>query len=125
MAGMGIYVPTRKGARVANVFETNAAMSSPRRIVAKDCVGRVTVSTVFLCIDHSMDFGGPHEPVLWETMIFHEGSVTSCDEEEFLAMGYGPEEAKYLGQEQWRYASHKHAKSHHEGLVEMLRSGRN
>lgn len=125
MAGMGVYVPTRKGAREASMFEMNAVMGSPQRIIAKDSVGDVMVSTVFLCIDHSMHFGGSHDPVLWETMVFHAGTSASPDEETFRAMGYGLEEAKYLGQEQWRYTSQKNAKAHHNGLVEMLRSGRN
>lgn len=38
------------------------------RIVAKDKVDDVEVSTVFLGIDH--DFSGQGPPVLWETMIF-------------------------------------------------------
>lgn len=38
------------------------------RHVAKDQIGEVRVSTVFLGIDHS--FGRPGGPVLWETMVF-------------------------------------------------------
>lgn len=43
------------------------------RHVARDKIGRVSVSTVFLGLDHS--FGGG-TPILWETMIFggeHDG----------------------------------------------------
>lgn len=39
-----------------------------RRIVARDEIGAVTVSTVFLGLDHNFDESGP--PILWETMIF-------------------------------------------------------
>jgi len=39
-----------------------------RRVVAKDWVGDVEVSTVFLSINHQFSPGGP--PVLWETMVF-------------------------------------------------------
>ena len=38
------------------------------RHVARDQVGDVNISTVFLGIDHS--FGRPGGPVLWETMVF-------------------------------------------------------
>jgi len=38
------------------------------RKVAVTDVGEATVSTVFLCLDHSM-LGG-HQPILFETMIF-------------------------------------------------------
>jgi hypothetical protein len=44
------------------------------RHVAKDQIGDVCVSTVFLALDHR--FGGGGDPVLWETMIFqgpHDG----------------------------------------------------
>jgi len=46
-------------------FETAHAA----RVVAQDeLAGGVSVSTVFLGLDHNWGFGGP--PVLWETMIF-------------------------------------------------------
>ena len=42
------------------------------RKVAKDRVGYMVVSTVFLGIDHN--FGGD-TPILWETLVFGEGSM--------------------------------------------------
>jgi hypothetical protein len=38
------------------------------RRVAKDYVGEVKVSTVFLGLDHNFSGGG--NPILWETMVF-------------------------------------------------------
>jgi len=52
------------------------------RIVAKNWVGDVEVSTVFLAIDHS--FGQTCLPVLWETMVFgkdEEGQRRYCSVE--------------------------------------------
>ena len=46
---------------------------SANRKLAKDVIGEVTVSTVFLSLDHGH---GDGPPVLWETMIFggeHDG----------------------------------------------------
>jgi hypothetical protein len=43
----------------------------PTRIVKQEDIGRLKVSTVFLSMDHNFG-GGP--PVLWETMVFDEGS---------------------------------------------------
>lgn len=40
------------------------------RRVAFDQVGAITISTVFLGIDHSHT-AHRHKPILWETMIFH------------------------------------------------------
>lgn len=56
-----------------DLMEWAKSMESANRIVAKDTVGDVRVSTVFLGLDHS--FGGP-SPLLFETMIFggpHDG----------------------------------------------------
>lgn len=114
------YVPTRKGVRLASLFEFGVVILSPRKIVAKDRVGPVEVSTIFLGMDHSFGSG---DPVLWETMIFHSGSTTTCDEKVFLDMGCELYEVTYLGQEQWHYTSRKEATSHHAALVDMLRSG--
>jgi hypothetical protein len=38
------------------------------RLLARDEIGNVTISTVFLGIDHGWGSG---PPILWETMIFH------------------------------------------------------
>lgn len=56
-----------------DLMEWGEFMGSGNRIVAKDQIGGVRVSTVFLGLDHS--FGG-HSPLLFETMIFggaHDG----------------------------------------------------
>lgn len=52
--------------------QANALFAGDARRVAHTTLvtdrGRVTVSTVFLVIDHSFGDGGP--PVLWETLVF-------------------------------------------------------
>ena len=83
-------------------------------------MGPVEVSTIFLGMDHSFGSG---DPVLWETMIFHIDSTTTCDADTLRGMGYEAYEVTYLEQEQWRYTSRKEATSHHAALVDMLRSG--
>lgn len=60
---------------------------------------KLWISTVFLGTDHNY-WGGP--PILWETMIFHDGD----------------------GQEQYRYASRAAALHGHRTLVSLLRAGR-
>jgi hypothetical protein len=65
-----------------------------RNRVALDERGDVTVSTVFLGLDHSFGFG---PPVLWETMIF------------------GGEHDQY----QERYTSHADAVKGHKRAVEL------
>lgn len=49
-------------------------------VVGRDEIGAVTVSTVFLGIDHN--FGGRGEPVLFETMIFGSGDPHLDDYQE-------------------------------------------
>lgn len=44
--------------------------STKQRKVARDKVGKVTVSTVFIGIDHNF---GEGPPLLFETMIFNDG----------------------------------------------------
>lgn len=41
---------------------------SPERMVARNKVGKSTVSTIFLALDHNFSGKGP--PILWETMVF-------------------------------------------------------
>ena len=67
------------------------------RRVARDVFGDVTVSTVFLRIDHSFSDEGP--PILFETMIF-------C----------GPHDEK-----QWRYATWDEAVEGHQAAVELAK----
>jgi hypothetical protein len=69
---------------------------SDRRTVKRDEIGDITVSTVFLGLDHSWTPGG--KPVLWETMIF------------------GGEHDQY----QERYTSYEDALEGHEKALELV-----
>ena len=53
-----------------NVIAWSAWMASHDRRLARDTVGAVEVSTVFLGLDHGWGRG---DPVLWETMQFGGG----------------------------------------------------
>lgn len=71
--------------------------NQPASIVARDRIGPVEVSTVFLGFDHGLgQREGP--PVLFETMVFG-----------------GP-----LDQTQVRYARHAEAKAGHKQMVERV-----
>jgi hypothetical protein len=70
----------------------SAQMTTEERRVALTTIGDITVSTVFLGIDHNWSGEGP--PVLWETMIF------------------GMEDEPC-----WRYSSEKEALEGHEQAV--------
>ncbi len=121
LIGMHSYLPTRKGVRVANIFEMGVCLQSRRKIIANDRVGPVKVSTVFLCIDYGFSLDGSHRPVLWETMLFSDEG--DCDEDAFRDMGYDPYDVVFLAQEQWRYTSRRAAVDNHAHIVQMLRSG--
>ena len=64
--------------------------SSPDRVVARDEMPNgVTVSTVFLGLDHSFGSEGP--PVLWETIIFggkHDGYMDRYRSHEAALQGH-------------------------------------
>jgi hypothetical protein len=77
-----------------------AYMSQPeaRRVAKTQVTPEITVSTVFLSIDH--DFGRTGWPVLFETMVF--GGA--------------------LDQEQVRYTSRLQAEQGHEAMVERVRA---
>lgn len=47
-------------------FETHRK----QRIVKQEMVGKVKVSTVFLCLDHGWTVHDNPQPILWETMVF-------------------------------------------------------
>ena len=49
-----------------------------RRIIARDEVGECVISTVFLGIDHRFMGGGP--PILFETMIFKQGTFEGWED---------------------------------------------
>lgn len=69
------------------------------RHVAKDMIGKVRVSTVFLGLDHS--FGG-RKPLLFETMVFG-----------------GP-----LDQEQERYSTWEEAEKGHINMVRRVKESK-
>lgn len=52
----------------ASPKESAAGRGENDRIVARDVVGKVLISTVFLGLDHSFGNSGP--PILFETMVF-------------------------------------------------------
>lgn len=59
----------------ARWFET-----ADRRVAFSD-FGKVSVSTVFLGLDHSFDFTGKSPPILFETMVFggkYAGEMNRC-----------------------------------------------
>lgn len=70
------------------------------RITKQTKIDKITISTVFLGLDHSFGFG--KKPVLWETMIF--GS-----------------KLKALTEYQVRYSSLEDAKAGHEDAVGFAR----
>jgi hypothetical protein len=47
-----------------------------RRVVARETVGGVIISTVFLGLDHSFNMGGP--PMVFETMVFDADDSLIC-----------------------------------------------
>ena len=51
--------------------------SENQRIVARDEIGDVRVSTIFLGLDHNWRLEGP--PILWETMTFGGGIEQECE----------------------------------------------
>ncbi len=71
----------------ADLLEWAKWMENGNRIVARDELGALLVSTVFLGIDHNFSNCGP--PVLWETMIFgikgDEYQVRASSREQALA----------------------------------------
>jgi hypothetical protein len=72
--------------------------NSKERVVAQTNVGNVTVSTVFIGLDHNFDpFGPPH---LFETMIFRNGDGGDC----------------------WRCTTWQEAEAQHARAVEYVRA---
>jgi hypothetical protein len=70
-----------------------------RRLMARDEIEGVTVSTVFLGVDHG--YGHSERPLLFETMIFG-----------------GPDDG-----DMWRYESRQAALDGHRFVVEQVRKG--
>lgn len=81
---MDKYILDGKRPKKATLLEWSMFMDSPARILSQDRLDGILVSTVFLGIDHSFEYGS--DPVLFETMIFggpHDGyqeRYTSYDE---------------------------------------------
>jgi hypothetical protein len=67
------------------------------RVVARDAVGTLTVSTVFLGLDHNWGLG---PPLLWETMVFGLPDDNPM----------------------WRYATYDEALTGHAAAVELARA---
>lgn len=78
-----------------------AKLFNKDRKVARDVVGDLTVSTVFLGLDHRFDGNGP--PLIYETMVFPKGSYGElyCD----------------------RYGTKDEALAGHEKAVAMAKAG--
>lgn len=61
-----------------SMLEGAMLLGSPARTLARDTIGGVEVSTVFLVIDH--DHSRTGAPVLYETMVFSHGTdSTWCE----------------------------------------------
>lgn len=103
---MDKYILDAKGEPL-EVWDTEAWAqwfeNSESRQVARDTIGGVAISTVFLGLDHSFHNDGP--PILWETMIFGPEDI--------------PEELKGF---QMRYRSREQAVKGHQLAVEKVKS---
>lgn len=97
------YILNEKGEpeRCSDVFKIEAFMGdiNKRRVGYEKLTSKISVSTVFLCLDHN--YLGEGDPVLWETMIF------------------GGEHDGY----QKRATSKKEALEHHNEAVDLAKSG--
>ena len=82
MTPLGQYILDEHGepVRCDDLIAWSHWFEKAERTVARDEIGDVTVSTVFLGVDHAF-FGGP--PVLWETMVF--GGHLDGDQERYTS----------------------------------------
>lgn len=87
----------RKPVPVTDLMEWAVGLGEENNHIAKDDVGSVHVSTVFLGLDHNYLREGP--PVLFETMVFRSGS----------------------GDEMRRYSSYEDAERGHSEMVAEVR----
>lgn len=69
--------------------------SIDKRRVARDEVGEYKISTVFLSMDHDFSMSGI--PVLWESMVFKDGSDVSDTEPDLDARRYSSKEDAIKG----------------------------
>jgi hypothetical protein len=84
----------RKPLPVNDVTEWARQFEKTDRVIRKSVIGKFTVSTVFLGLDHSF-YGGP--PLLYESMVFNSS-------DDFMR----------------RYATEKEAVEGHEQICEMI-----
>ena len=90
-------------AAIAVSNETTTVQNHPNRIkLAKDIIGDMEISTIFLGIDHN-NFGLRGKPLLFETMIF------GGDKDE----------------KQWRWHTWKEAKKGHKRIISELKEKSN
>lgn len=88
--------------------------SSPDRIVSRDVVGYVRISTVFLGLDHN--FGSKGKPILFETMMFStKNDGKPLKEHKQLKL-------EALRNYQVRYRTLKEAKAGHKYAVNFAKS---
>ena len=59
---------------------------------------QITISTVFLALDHNYGLSGP--PVLWETMVFRENGAKLPDEIADLTRRYTSRDAALKGHQE-------------------------
>jgi hypothetical protein len=52
---------------------------SNNRIVKKDKINNLEVSTIFLGLDHNFSSRHDAVPILWETMIFNDNESIDCE----------------------------------------------
>lgn len=83
-----------------DTIEWGRWMAAANRIVECTIINGMTVSTVFLGIDHN--FSNDGAPILFETMIFD-----------------GP-----YDQEQWRYHTWNEAQKHHNLICKLIAAGK-
>lgn len=79
------------------------------KVVEQGDIGGVTVSTVWLGLDHG--FGYTKRPIIFETMIF---TWHLCPEDVHPAIAA-------LEQDQWRYYTEDEARTGHEEVCRMVR----
>jgi len=67
------YILNEDGEPIAATMEEIGDSIGQR--IAKTVIGDLKISTVFLAINHGWDPAGGGKPVLFETMVFHDGDT--------------------------------------------------
>jgi hypothetical protein len=107
MSRMGLYIINEKGNTVPcdGISEWGTWFGTHRlQYQLSDEIADLSVSTVFLGIDHNLTMAGP--PLLWETMVFDKGSPFMTHP--MMDVGC------------WRFATQKEAYEFHDNKVEEL-----